>query len=206
MTNRLVAFDLKDISQNEIKKSSPWIPQIGSDMKKFIFHCIGSIHSIASVLHHSEDRGKLRLYFGRSSESYPGLINRWRDSRNTKKNQFGIILCTLPTNETSTAERAAIRIFKILRDNNTICVGDIVNVHTGSAGPQPNTENSFIYVTWRLDYRSTDYIIKKPSPSEIVRYVSEIELDEISKKSLKEIFEMTKLYTYRIPVEWNRID
>lgn len=204
--NVLTAFDLP-ISQREFDEAKVVFPRHRADssanLKKFLAHCVGAVHSIASDLHNPKERGKLKIYFGRSSEETSLLVNRWRDSEFRREHEFGVVLCSMPTRETRFAENAAIRLFKVLEDSNTICIGSVENKSLGSCGRIPSSETSLIYATWTVPSNGTEYLVKKISRADIQSYTDSMDVEMLSKSSLRSILELTRTYGFKTPIKWH---
>ena len=216
MRNRslLRAYNIEDVDHEEIEEGIEAAPYFHADssqsFNKLLIWAIGAVHSIPTKLFPEYERGNLEIYFGRAGATSEHLINRWRSGNSSAQTRFShrhaLILAELPTEKVKKCEGDTIRIFRTLRDNDTLCVRNLCNLDETGFGGLPLLETSVVYITWRF---SGGYPVDvfKPTPTEIGEMSSEVWESlaiELSRESIKKILSKTRIYSHLTPLKWHK--
>lgn len=206
------AYEIAEIDEEELeeglKKARFFNFITGSEKRKLLAHGIGTVHSIAQKLHDYDVHGGISLYIGRAGESH--VISRMKASRRTRGHRFGLVFAKTFTDEIEEAEDSIIKLFNLADERGGICIKEFCNIHNGSFGPIPSDEESFLYMTWKIDNYHIDP--SKLTPTEIEEIIDEASEDEsydellsdMSRQSIRSILELTRRWSHVVPLRWHR--
>lgn len=110
-------------------------------------HLIRLIHSIPD-LYNNVSRDKIEIYIGRAGKSYNHVRSRWRSHHNgTKSHEGGLVAFTCSTSDVVGWEGACNKIVSRLTERGRLCIANILEA---GGGQVPATEDSVIYITWKI--------------------------------------------------------
>lgn len=206
----LYAFDIDRVDESELNeilknKTNFFRSETLVDFKRLLNYAILAVHGIPKKLYEGDVRSKLSIYYGRTTATPENVISRWKNSKVRHSHTNGLILGEVPTENIRNAEENAIRIFQTLQVHGKLCINTLRNISSNSVGQLSTTESSILYLTWGIDEDSRE--IKRPTQSEIKEIASDaferVTVD-LSKKSLRDIFSLTRRYAETVPVRWHK--
>jgi len=208
----MLAFEIAEIEDEELEeglaKAKFFCFFTGQEKRKLLAHGIGAVHSIAKKLHGYDAHGGLSIYIGRAGESH--VVSRLQASKRARDHRFALVLANTFTDEIEDAEDTIIQLFNMADERGGLCIKEFCNIQNGSFGPLPSDEESYLYITWKVDsYFTTPSKLK---PSEIEEIIDEAREDEayeellgdMSRQSIRSILEMTRVWSHTVPLRWHR--
>lgn len=123
-------------------------------------HVIRSIHAIPRLFS-DVVLGEVEVYLGRAGATSEHVLGRFREHRGKKGHTWGVVLFCGATDDVISWEGTCNRLIKKLATGGHLCVA---NITAGENGPAPSTDESVVYMTWRLIRQQP---VGKPTPRQI---------------------------------------
>jgi hypothetical protein len=108
---------------------------------------IRTIHAIPTLWKPVRSLDEVEIYIGRAGATPQHVKQRWRTRREEAQHVYGVVAARCWTFEVEAWETAAIKFLKRLKARGRLCVK---NAAAHGQGTLPDTEESCIYVTWKL--------------------------------------------------------
>ncbi len=206
------AFRIAEIEDEDLEESLNRVKKFpitsNQQITRLMVHAIGTIHKIAGHLHGDDVHGRISLYIGRAGRK--SVRSRLEDSSRKRLHVYGTVFARCNTDEVKDAETHAIRLFKLVKKNNGLCIKKFENIAGSGIGSLPDTPDSFLYMTWKVDSYEGD--VNRLTPSEIKDIIDEVRenelyensLGELSRQSLRTILELTRRRSSMVPLRWHR--
>lgn len=105
------------------------------------------IHAVPGLYERPVDRGQLDFYLGRTGATPRNVLSRFRAHAHERGMSAGAVVFRCSTEAVGLWETAAVRVLKGLEARNRLCVH---NVAADSRGAIPTSEESAIYLVWRV--------------------------------------------------------
>ena len=113
-------------------------------------HVVRTIHSLPKMWDDSPLE-RVEVYIGRAAATAKHIKARWEDHLGNKGHEHGAIVLRCTTSVVSHWETAAVRAIKGLESRGRLCVR---NASASGHGALPSTNESVIYITWKVGGRS----------------------------------------------------
>ncbi len=206
------AYKISQIEQDELDEGLDRVSYFpirnGQEKKELIIHAIGTVHKIAGSLHGEDLHGRIRIYVGRGGTA--NVLARLVASNRTRGHQFGVPFALCDTSDIEGAETLAIKMFKLVESTGGLCIKSFDNIAEAGMGYTPNTPQSYLYMTWRVDnYESA---VGRLTPTEIQNIADEVRenarwqgtLGELSRQLLTSILKHTRQWSSAVPLIWHK--
>lgn len=108
-------------------------------------YTIETIHAVPRL--YGVDGSQVEFYLGRAGATTKHVLQRLFDHFANKHHEGAIVLARCQTSTALKWEDVAVKILNNLRDRNKLCVA---NIACSSVGRIPKTEESIIYLTWKI--------------------------------------------------------
>lgn len=202
-----LAFETEFIDTYEIEETIDSLKyydcSYSRETKKLIFDTIKTVHAIGPKLF-GEPNNDLMIYYGRSSDDPLRVKQRLKNSFHYRNLRFSTLLGVTNTTDISDIERDIIRLFKFIDNHDALCIKELKNISSGSNGPLPNSRYSVLYLTFGF---SRPVNVGKLTNYGIETVLNEINEDDVlgdlTKKSIKEILELTRRHSIRENLIWH---
>ena len=175
-----------------------------SNFYDMLLETILTIHGIPSLpLRPRVKHSDLEIYIGRSHRG--NVVNRLKSSMDERGHRFGVIVGEVPTELIEDVESAVLRVLKILKRNNRLCVADIKNKTVTSFGSLPETPDSLIYITFGTEPEDNFYGETKSS-SRIFQDIGEeasLLLERPQMRKLKDVLSYISKRSESRPIWWH---
>jgi hypothetical protein len=144
--------------------AAPFFARIGDAGQRLI----RVLHSVPN-LYDGVSRKHLEFYLGRAGATPQNVFGRFRYHAGHREHEAGIVVLRCATEKVTLWEGVAVRMIKMLQARGRLCVA---NVATSGAGRLPQSEESVIYLTWRVRERAAH--VQPPTRADVKAVTADV--------------------------------
>lgn len=162
------------------------------------------IHSIPDLFNDS-DLDRVELYIGRTGCTPRHVKGRWKIHRDEKDHEYALVAIRCPTDRIVRWEGMMVKILNRLKSRGRLCVRNAEG--SGGGGRVADTDDSVVYITWRLKRRSKLTIPTRKDVREIaadlVEYGASSNPKITSQSIQKALDPITRVKSEKTDTEWH---